>query len=316
MVHCVFELVWQDIATRAASICSQLENQHSLLEKCRRGLESVSTVFAFGIPTGGIFAALSVQAAAAHNKHSFRIRMCSNPDNADIYIDDIYDSGETSRALSLASGAKPIFFLVDKREEFNGIWVQFPWERMSTHQETGPEDNVRRILQFIGEDPNREGLRDTPRRVAKAWKEMCAGYSEDPASIMTVFEDGCCDEMVILRDIDFVSFCEHHMLPFTGKAHIAYVPNKKVLGVSKLVRLLQIYAKRLQIQERLSQQVTAALDTHLQPKGSACVIEASHMCMVCRGVKKQNSVMITSSLTGVFKESGAARQEFMSLIRG
>lgn len=170
------------------------------------------------------------------------------------------------------------------------------------------------ILTLIGEDPNREGLRETPRRVLKSYGEIFGGYKQDPAEVMKCFDDGACDEMVVLRDIEFYSNCEHHMQPFFGKAHIAYLPDKRVLGVSKLARLLDIYARRLQIQERLTTQVSQALMTHLQPRGAACVIEAKHFCMVCRGVGKQNSTMITSSLLGAFKDDPATRAEFMSMI--
>jgi len=173
---------------------------------------------------------------------------------------------------------------------------------------------IREMIRAIGDDPNREGLRETPVRVTKSWKELFAGYGQDPSKIMKVFEDDTCDEMVIVRDISFVSFCEHHILPFLGVAHIAYVPNGRVLGVSKLVRVLEIYAKRLQIQERLTQQVTSALDKHLNPLGSACVIESKHLCMGCRGVRQPKSKMITSSLTGVF-EKIEVRQEFLNLIK-
>lgn len=168
-------------------------------------------------------------------------------------------------------------------------------------------------MQYIGEDPNREGLLDTPARVVRAMHEIYNGYQADPESVFKIFEDGACDEMVILQDVEFYSTCEHHMLPFFGKAHIAYIPNGKVIGVSKLARLLEVYSRRLQIQERLCQQITKALDDHLQPRGSACVLEAQHFCMTCRGVAKQNSKMKTSSLTGVFREI-AVRQEFLSMI--
>lgn len=178
---------------------------------------------------------------------------------------------------------------------------------------------IRSILTHIGEDPNREGLLETPDRVVKSYKELFVGYTYDDGKIqetLKVFEDGACDEMVVLRGIEFSSFCEHHMLPFIGVAHVGYVPNGFIVGISKLARLVDIYAKRLQVQERLTTQITTALDKHLMPKGSACVIEAKHQCMSCRGVGKQNSVMITSSLTGVFKEEGSTRSEFLSLVRG
>lgn len=178
---------------------------------------------------------------------------------------------------------------------------------------------IRALLSHIGEDPNREGLVETPERVIKSYEELFSGYKFNDAQIaktLKVFEDGACDEMVVLKGIEFSSFCEHHMLPFIGIAHVAYVPEGRIVGISKLARLVDIYAKRLQVQERLTTQITYALDRHLKPKGSACVIEAKHQCMSCRGVGKQNSVMITSSLTGVFKDEGTTRSEFFSLVRG
>lgn len=180
------------------------------------------------------------------------------------------------------------------------------------------QQNVRSILACIGEDPTREGLLETPKRVAKSYGQLFSGYAVDTdeklVELLKVFTDGACDEMVILRDIEFSSFCEHHMLPFIGKAHVAYIPNGKVVGVSKLARLVDVYAKRLQIQERLTTQVTSALDRILAPKGAACVIEAHHQCMSCRGVGKQHSIMVTSSLTGAFKQEPETRAEFMSLV--
>ena len=179
-----------------------------------------------------------------------------------------------------------------------------------------PIDAVRFILSSIGDDPDREGLKETPARVVKSWKELYSGYQQDPASVFKVFEDGACDEMVVLRDIEFYSVCEHHMLPFFGRAHIAYLPDKKVIGLSKMARLLEIFSRRLQIQERIGQEITAAMDGHLKPRGSACVLEAKHFCMMCRGVQKQSSSMVTSSLTGAFRSDTATRMELFSHIRG
>ena len=139
------------------------------------------------------------------------------------------------------------------------------------------------------EDPNREGLLDTPSRVAKSWDEIYSGYNKNPEDLLTVFEAGTYDQIVLLKDIEIFSMCEHHMLPFFGVAHVAYIPGTKVIGISKLARLVDMYARRLQIQERIGEQVTAALMQYLQPKGAACIIEASHMCMRMRGVNKQNS---------------------------
>lgn len=177
------------------------------------------------------------------------------------------------------------------------------------------ENAVKTILEHIGEDPNREGLKDTPRRVLKAYDELFYGYQQNPESIFRTFEDGACSQMVVLRGIEWVSFCEHHMLPMLGKAHIGYIPNGKVVGISKLARLLEIFSRRLQIQERIGQQITEALDKYLTPKGSACVLEAQHLCMSCRGVNKQQSVMVTSSISGEFFQP-EVRAEFLTLIRG
>jgi len=175
---------------------------------------------------------------------------------------------------------------------------------------------IQQFLKYIGEDPTREGLLDTPKRVVKSWAELYKGYKQDPKEILsTVFEDGSCDEMVILKDIEFTSMCEHHVLPFRGKAHVAYLPNGKVVGLSKLARLVDCYSKRLQIQEKMTQQISKDIDLHLKPKGVAVIIEAHHQCMSCRGVGKQNSVMITSSMIGLFKSDPTARGEFLSLIK-
>lgn len=173
---------------------------------------------------------------------------------------------------------------------------------------------IEHIIKAIGDDPVREGLLETPRRVVASWGQLYSGYKQNPEDVFKVFADGACDEMVLLRNIEFFSTCEHHMLPFIGVAHIAYVPNGKVIGVSKLARLLDVFARRLQIQERIGLQVTGALDMHLQPKGAACILRARHLCMACRGVNKQNADMVTSSITGILKTSPAARAELLSLI--
>lgn len=175
--------------------------------------------------------------------------------------------------------------------------------------------SIRNILRFIGEDPEREGLIDTPTRVADSYSQLFGGYGQDPSAVVKAFEDGACDEMVVLRDIEFYSMCEHHMLPFFGRAHIGYLPDKRVIGVSKLARLLEIYSRRLQIQERIGQQVTTALMEHLKPRGAGCILTAQHLCMTCRGVGKQNSVMVTSSLKGVFLQEAKVRDEFFRMIR-
>ena len=232
---------------------------------------------------------------------------------ADFIFDDIIDSGKTREHHKYLHPGLPFVALVDKTGEDKDLgWVVFPWEGTP---EDGIKDNIVRVLQYLGEDVKREGLIDTPKRVVKSWDRLYGGYKQEPKDILKVFKDGACDQMVLLKDIEMYSTCEHHMLPFYGKAHIAYIPNGKVIGISKLARLLEIYSRRLQIQERIGQQVTQALDTHLKAIGSACIIEAQHFCMTSRGVEKQNSIMVTSSLTGAFRKDNNARNELIRLIK-
>jgi len=173
---------------------------------------------------------------------------------------------------------------------------------------------IRSLLLAIGEDPDREGLRDTPKRVAKSYLEIYGGYKVDVDSVLTTFKNEGYNEMVTLKDIEFYSTCEHHLLPFTGKAHISYIPGACIVGLSKLARVLDIYAKRLQVQERLTTQVADILNDKLKPKGVAVMLEAKHYCMLCRGVKKQNSVMVTTALKGVY-EKPEVRAEFLNSVK-
>lgn len=173
---------------------------------------------------------------------------------------------------------------------------------------------VREILLAIGENPDREGLLNTPDRVARSYAELMAGLREDPRQhLKTVFRERY-DEVVLLRDIEFHSLCEHHLLPFMGRAHVAYLPDGKVVGLSKLARLVEGYARRPQVQERLTTQIADALMDELQPIGAACVIEAVHTCMTIRGAKKHGSTMVTSALRGIFKENPASRAEILALM--
>ncbi|PKL47297.1 MAG: GTP cyclohydrolase I FolE [Planctomycetes bacterium HGW-Planctomycetes-1] len=176
------------------------------------------------------------------------------------------------------------------------------------------EKAVKDILEALGEDINREGIRRTPQRVASMYAELLAGSAEDPADhIKSVFREKC-DEIVLLRDIPFYSICEHHLLPFIGTAHVAYLPNEYVLGVSKLARIVDCFAKRLQVQERLTAQIADFLTENLKPQGVAVVLEASHSCMTIRGIKKPGSVMVTSALRGIFKKDPRSRAEVLSLM--
>ena len=177
-------------------------------------------------------------------------------------------------------------------------------------------DHVRGILAGIGEDPNREGLKRTPERVEKSLKFLTQGYKQN---IKTLLNDALFtvpyDEMVIIKDIDVYSLCEHHLLPFFGKAHVAYIPNGKVLGLSKVPRLVDMFARRLQVQERLTVEIAEAITEAIKPRGVGVIIEAMHFCMIMRGVEKQNSVAVTSCMRGAFRDQQQTRDEFLSLIK-
>jgi GTP cyclohydrolase I len=172
------------------------------------------------------------------------------------------------------------------------------------------EDAVLTILRWIGEDPDRDGLRDTPARVAKAWREMTSGYADDPAEILARTFDESSDEMIVLRGISFYSTCEHHLLPFYGEATVGYLPGK-VVGISKLARLVECFARRLQIQERMTRQIAEAVETHLGARGVGVILRAHHLCMGCRGVRQEQTEMVTSSMLGTLRSDAASRSEFL-----
>lgn len=176
------------------------------------------------------------------------------------------------------------------------------------------ESAVEQLVAALGEKITRQGLSKTPRRVARAFEKIFSGYDQDPKEILTVFEDRHYDEMIVVKDIDFFSSCEHHMLPFFGKAHIGYIPNGKIIGLSKIPRLVEIYSRRLQNQERLTQEIACALKDLIGPKGVGVVLEAKHLCMMARGVEKQGSAVVTSAMLGLFKKEMNTRSEFLKLI--
>jgi len=188
--------------------------------------------------------------------------------------------------------------------------------RIARPSQAEAEDAVRTLLRWAGDDPTREGLLDTPRRVVKAYREYFSGYDLDPSQILkrTFEETDGYDEMIVLKDIRFESHCEHHMAPIIGRAHIAYLPRKRVVGISKLARLLQCYAKRLQIQEKMTAQIANTLNDELQPRGVAVVIDASHHCMTTRGIHKPGTSMITSRMLGAFRTDASTRREFLAFI--
>jgi len=174
------------------------------------------------------------------------------------------------------------------------------------------EEAVTTLLRFIGEEPERDGLRDTPARVVKAWREMTAGYAEDPAEILSRTFAETSDEMVILRGISFYSTCEHHLLPFYGEAVVGYLPGK-VVGISKLARLVECFAKRLQVQERMTRQIAEVVEKHLDARGVGVVLRAHHLCMGCRGVRQEETEMVTSSMLGTLRTDATSRAEFLRL---
>jgi GTP cyclohydrolase I len=176
---------------------------------------------------------------------------------------------------------------------------------------------IRELLTELGEDPKREGLLSTPKRVSEALRYFTQGYRIDVKEVLAdaIFEEKQ-EEMVVLKDIDFYSLCEHHLVPFFGKCHIAYIPDSRIVGLSKLARIVDVFARRLQVQERMTREIAESIERHLKPQGVGVVIEAQHLCMMMRGVEKQNSIATTSAMLGAFRESPATRMEFLSLLRG
>ncbi len=261
----------------------------------------------YGVPSGG--APVAVRVAA-----NLGLPLADTPGPGTLVVDDLVDSGRTlKRYVDQVAGVDALYRkpwspleLAPHAEELDG-WLVFPWEH-----EGAPEDAVVRLLSYIGEDPNRDGLVDTPARVCRALKEMTAGYTQDPKTILATSFDCEYDEMVIVRGVAFTSMCEHHMLPFTGTAAVAYIPRSRVCGLSKLVRLVDVYARRLQMQERMTTQIADALQENLDPLGIGVVVKGVHSCMSCRGVNKAGE-MVTSALRGVMLDTPSARAEFMSL---
>ena len=248
----------------------------------------------YGIPRGGqIIAGLTGKAV-------------DSVKNCDVIIDDIYDSGKTAKAWANQYDKK-LIFLYDKRKE-DLPWIVFPWEKTFNNSF---ENNIRRMLQMIGQDPDREGLRDTPKRVAKAWNELT---HQDYFNLTTFSSEGY-DEMIISRNIKYYTFCEHHLLPFFGVAHIGYIPDKKIVGLSKLARTVEYFSKTLNTQEYLTDNIALKINNALKPKGIGVVVEGRHMCQEMRGIKKEGS-MITSCLKGIFRDDLNVKKEFLSLTKG
>lgn len=267
---------------------------------------------AYAIPRGGVPVAYVLQ-------QFMNIQVVINPADADFFIDDIIDSGETMRKYCDAFPGKPFYALIDKTDPTTPLkydWVQFPWEVAQDGADESGTDIVTRLLQFVGEDTTRGGLIETPARVVKAWRHWTQGYTKDPEQILKVFEDGGegYDEMVIVKDIPFYSHCEHHMAPFFGTVSIAYIPDGKIVGLSKLSRLVQMFAQRLQVQERMTKQIADTLKEHLAPKGVGVYVKARHLCMESRGICQQGHHTVTSALNGVIESDASTRNEFIQLL--
>ena len=290
------------------------EEIYQLASKVADAIRYTGIIFprVYAIPRGGIPVAYAVRSL-------YHFEIVDDPAKAEIFLDDIIDSGETMRKYCDAYPGTPFFALVDRTdhdvpENLREGWIVFPWE---TSEEKSIEDNIRRLIQYTGDDPARGGLLETPKRVAKAWREWCSGYTKDPASVLKVFEDGAegCDEMILVRDIPVYSHCEHHLAPIFGTAAIAYIPDGSIVGLSKLSRIVDVFARRLQVQERLTNQIADSLNTHLKPKGVAVSIKARHLCMESRGINRPGTYTITSALHGVIRSDEKARAEFYSMIK-
>ncbi len=268
----------------------------------------------YGIPNGGFRVAIELGKLL---KLPVTNKICSKT----LIVDDLIDSGATLKKLQDCYYKNDYAVLYCKKyspnlynyrpAEIINDWIEFWYEDTQKDK----EKLITRVLENIKENPNREGLLNTPKRVVKMWDEIFGGYQEKPENLFKAVFKSNSDEMVIVKDIPFYSHCEHHMVPFFGKIYIGYIPNGKVLGLSKFARLAEIYAKRLQIQENLTTQIADDIIKYLKPKGVMVVVNAEHLCMSMRGVKKPGSSTITSATRGCFRNEQNTRQEFLSLIK-
>lgn len=264
----------------------------------------------YGVPRGGLLPAALVA-------RELDVRLVSSPGANTLVVDDLVDSGVTlSRFLDAELSADALFrkstspSQIAPHAELRDGWLVFPWEEQDT---SGPTDAVMRLLEYVGEDPARPGLVDTPGRVTQALAEMTSGYGVDVADLLSRTFVERCDEMVLVNGIDFTSLCEHHLLPFVGTVTVGYIPDGYVVGLSKLARLVDAYARRLQVQERMTVQIAEAIQQHVRPLGVGVVVEAHHSCMGCRGVRKPGARMLTSSMLGALRDKSEARAEFLAL---
>lgn len=281
-------------------------------------------LYVYPVPRGGVPAFLAVQSAfnelelVRANSDLYQLIPTNSIEEADVIIDDLVDSGKTfSQLRQKIAGTFPLFTALIHKGEPGwplGEWLVWPWEETS---EGSIDDAFTRLLQFVGEDPTRPGLVDTPKRMTKAWEEWTSGYKTDPASVIRTFEDGAevYDEMVHVAHIPLYSHCEHHMAPFYGEVAFAYIPNKKIVGLSKFSRLVDVFGRRLQVQERLTAQIIDTFCEIIQPIGAGITVSARHFCMESRGVCKPGIVTTTNRFKGVLKDDTSARMEYLHLTR-
>lgn len=288
--------------------------EKDILRAADRAAGNARFTSVFGIPRGGHYPA-AIVAKALGVPQVFDPKRIQR--GKTLLVDDLVDSGKTRDDWKARTGCKflAVYVAKDGDADFFGAkrkpndWIVFPDESGS-----GIEENAKRILQYIGEDVTREGLLETPKRMRKAWDEIFAGYRTNPKDLVKTFVQGTCKEMVILKHAEFYSVCEHHFFPFFGHCSIGYLPKNKVIGVSKLARLLDCYSRRMQIQERMTTQIADFLEKELEAVGVYVVCEGVHFCMTSRGVRKQDASMVTSAIRGEFMENAAMRAEFLSLI--
>jgi GTP cyclohydrolase I len=275
----------------------------------------------FAVPRGGIPAALAVL------RHiNIKSELITSARDADIFVDDLVDSGATRDRYFRLEPTTPFFTLFQKHNKEE--WLTFPWEDgywlapvkpgeqavVNTDGIGGGEDIPTRLLQFIGEDPQREGLRETPRRFLEAWRHWTSGYNKEPD--LKAFAEGVADydELVLVSNIPVYSHCEHHCTPMFGLAHVGYIPAGKIVGLSKLGRLVEVFARRLQVQEKMTSQIASALQEALQPQGVGVVLQLRHLCLESRGIAAHGAVTTTSAMLGALRDKPAARSEFLKLV--
>lgn len=291
------------------------ERYQNDIRELEKKLEKLDILNIFGIPRGGHYPAGIIA-------HDLSVKQIFNPaeiTEKTLIVDDLFDSGKTLQEY-MQKYPKSEFAVVYAKNQtpkkcYVGQYVAKKWLVFPDENGCGIEENLKRTLQYIGEDTTREGLIETPSRMRKAYDEIFAGYKTNPLELVKTFSEGCCKEMVILKNCEFFSTCEHHFLPFFGHISVGYMPRKKVIGVSKIARLVDCFSKRMQIQERMTAQIADFLENELDALGVFVICEGVHFCMTSRGIRKQDASMITSAIRGEFISNSAARAEFLALVQ-